>query len=1531
MISNLKTLLLLVILSFNYTNSKATSDSLKIERYKKHVISLDYISRHTNNNKYYLSLTSNYCDSIIKIDNENLFAKLQKKKINLTLATCDQNMNHKIELFPFFNGLPNYMGFADDPIEYAYDESIEKLLSTKYLELQNIPIANTNITSVIIRKNCNDEMFEIVNQTIHKNTNHHIIQPTELREILGNDKTEALLNGKLNESIFSILCEKLNLDKIGIFIVDDLDVIEESIWLVQTEFLTYSNLNSYSEPLNSKGFNHDKRHISFITILLLFLKSILLISALAFFNQNIRQIINNGSSAIKDVIELFLKKLRFVSTFFLIPAITSFFIIYSLSYLMPEPEDHYLEFSAKLWIALLTLGMSLMPTLINLYFVNRMNLDGFHTLKGYRFFANASLYASYFPLFVFYIILFDDYPMYAHLFMVFITLIIGDLLAKSYFNYSSTTQNIALKKASFIGLILGIISLLIFNSIILTGLNISNLLLSFAIILPLNGIYSLSNSFLIKRYKSQIKNSIKFENFQKFPFVDSLINIENDIYNRITSNINDEKLNIMLISGPAGIGKTRSLIESKNRFIKNGWDWYYGDCDEVQGENSPTYEPFLEAFRKLLNIDEFALDRGQKIENSLSKAVQVGSSIVSADSLINEYSKSRDQTLTDLCIEIIEKLETNKKRIIFIMEDIHWIDEESYAFFKSFIKHVNRNKFLRGNMCIILTIRNKVHEQDRGPSYDKLYAELNELNSNSSFGFSINKLLNKKDFKLNDFVKNLSKKNNQFKIQNSSLNEINNLFNQTLDPNDNLGQITPLYIFQVIESWIKDKILIYDPAGYFLSRPIDDSYLPNTENIDSFYHSIIDQYDEKWRRLLESASIIGNKFNADILSQVWSYELLDVLGFLEKAVNDGLLIDVSDEDNIYKFFDKRIVSSIKSYFNNSKNESPNVFSGRRQIVLEYNKRYLQLQSHIIENPHGYHTEEILKVIRRLTSLLYNVKYKEIAEKLILEVVVRLFEKREGEKLAGFSDFIISFDKLKDVNTIVLYLKELVSFSISIPRTLEIKKIVSELKFKEGSVAYDLRLYLLLYVYNKHESINSGIDKTNLRYIGDKVKSQFTGIPQFSIGFLAYKYAVEHKFIKPANNSKDFINNKGEWDEDHALDAVFNDIVEDLEIESDNDYIALDDLRNFYNYVNEKNINYESRIQLHKLKRLCKTENPDKNYINNASIDLYNNIMISGEFELIKSVLIFRLEVLSNLIEDDNIAINLFRDSQHILLRENKHTIQWVELTLEFMNTNSGSIYLKNHLDEAINFFNTTESYLNKIIDFKIYSNLVSIWAASKYSILIETKKHKEAIQHNLKHLERIKSSIGINNQDYINMCIDIAKAYEYFDNGKKSTQYRLEAIKISESQTNTDNAKELAVQYANISHVYRNKLNDSKKALKYALKSLDIKETMVKDKSYGISLYHVGRALEMDNQYVEAISIFKKAFDYFPEDTDRQKFQKLVLELNLGICEFKIDFKLGLKRLTSVLKKIKTKENQSYSTKEILSRIKLAEDLISKK
>ena len=87
------------------------------------------------------------------------------------------------------------------------------------------------------------------------------------------------------------------------------------------------------------------------------------------------------------------------------------------------------------------------------------------------------------------------------------------------------------------------------------------------------------------------------------------------------------------------------------------------------------------------------------------------------------------------------------------------------------------------------------------------------------------------------------------------------------------------------------------PDGYLLTKTVDIESLPPDEDVDSYYHTIFETFDPKWRRILESASVIGNKFDADILAQVWGYKLLDVLDFLENAVNKNLLIDVSSQDN----------------------------------------------------------------------------------------------------------------------------------------------------------------------------------------------------------------------------------------------------------------------------------------------------------------------------------------------------------------------------------------------------------------------------------------------------------------------------------------------------------------------------------------------------------------------------------------------------------------------------------------------------------
>ena len=174
-------------ISFSEGATSSSSDSL-YNKYKTHILTLDYISRKTNNNTFFLNQAEQYCDSLMITGKDSAWAHAFKEKIELTLGSCEDNLNHRIQLFPYFNGPPPYMGFADDVIEYAYDQSLEELFATPFKKLHNGPLSKVNISSIITRGNCDDEMFEIVKQTIMGNTSHYVITTEQLNELLGNQK-----------------------------------------------------------------------------------------------------------------------------------------------------------------------------------------------------------------------------------------------------------------------------------------------------------------------------------------------------------------------------------------------------------------------------------------------------------------------------------------------------------------------------------------------------------------------------------------------------------------------------------------------------------------------------------------------------------------------------------------------------------------------------------------------------------------------------------------------------------------------------------------------------------------------------------------------------------------------------------------------------------------------------------------------------------------------------------------------------------------------------------------------------------------------------------------------------------------------------------------------------------------------------------------------------------------------------------------------------------------------------------------------
>ena len=1267
-------------------SKKDPSESLQ-NKYKRHVTTLDYISRKTDNNKYFLNLALNYCDSLSKFKEEVFWTTNYKNKIQLTLASSKNSMSHKVQFFNFFKELPTYMGFADTPDTYAYQNALKELYTINSL-------ADENHTSIITRGDCSDVMFEKVYQSVVSNTNHNIITSNQLLKTLGETTTHKILNGELTAESLDLVCKKFNLENLGIFRVTNLDIIEEQIWLVKSEFSTYSSEDGFSELQFSKGFSQDKRGTWRYYILVLLLESILFITLIAVLEEKFIKFIRTKKwYSVKEMFSQFLKKLNYVILCFTLPTLLSFLMIYTLSFLTPSFSDHYMEFNSLFWVIAITLGMSIIPTFINLFIINRLQIDGFHSIRGYRTFANASLYATYIPLFVFYIVQFENYPRTPHFLLLILSFVLGDLMARSYFKYTSKNNHSNQKAQAISGLVIGILALIFFNTYALTEISTTVFLSSLIFVAPLSIIHYQFGKYMDKRNEKKLKFSSEKKLFKdgEIKFIQEVIDPKKDIYDIIDSNLSSKQLNIMLIAAPMGIGKTRSLEEAQAIFKENNWNWYYGDCDEIQGKDAISFEPFIEAFKTILRVNEFT-DRSKQMESLSGDAVKVMAGLTGVGTeLISDYQRDENRSMTEICVEIAEKLELSSNKTVFVLEDIHWIDPESYIFLKHFIKTVNRNEFIKGNLCVVLTLRNDDHHSYRGKNYRELRNDLNELNNQLETPTKIDDLLKENQFNVNDFINYLSNQNNQFKIQDDSLADINFLLNSAISDSKDGLVITPLYILKLIEQWIQNQLLFYTPDGYVLNRSIDSIELPNTNEINAYYHTILKEFDPKWTRILESATTIGNKFNAKILAQVWNYELLDVLGFLEDAEKKGFIIDIPNEDNMFEFTNKRVVSAIKNYYSDTND------TGVKQIIIEYNKRYLELQKHIIEDPSEYSIEEVLAVVRRLAMMAANPHYNKTAKRLIFEIIVRLLVDEEYDKVAAFSNFLEN-SKFTSLGKLIILVTKVLNPSTSVK---EFKKVSTELYnniYPETSVEQEFRVYGLMFMRMK--SIPKidlekkyPIKINELELIKEQIDKTYRGKTLISLSFLylnATTIQFEEKLL--------FLENLNSQLKTSSEYKRFNLYVEHLKISL-----------KFANDFDKKEIDQSSKL-------------------------LLQEVISTKDFRLIKICLKLRIKIVSKFTGNIEDGIEIFKIYDSYLRPKQIINIHWVSFFTSFMNTNSGILYGNKNFEDAKLNLRLCKDFINKRHNSNDWSNLIEDWFNAKKQLFKEAKMLDELKKINKQHI-----------------------------------------------------------------------------------------------------------------------------------------------------------------------------------------------------
>ena len=741
----------------------------------------------------------------------------------------------------------------------------------------------------VIETNYNDpEMDEVIRQAITSNSNHYVITKYELTKILGDN---------ISKNKYELLAKSFNTKTLGIVKIEFLDSINEIYYhsAAFSEFdATSKSINqlayveAFKQDVNAKLTN--KYKLLLYTLALLFL---LFIVFRGWRKSNWTQ-------------------------YFITSIVLSYFIIFLLVKVLVMYDisgvDYYLEYNAILWKLLVSIIFSIIPIVITYvvimkvkFLVEEVNKPISLIFIIYGVCVSSIIFFSGLEVFE------NSYSLYLYNYLLVLFVL---------FIPSQTSGRIASR-------------FLINNekiTILPLALNFTAITYIFFILLSVNSIVDILISIIpvvllsvISFYFKPILKFIKFlsesvdESMNATPFDNPKYVYPENFDELIANNklLSNEVLQVNIVCGFSGTGKTRLITEIEKQFDTE-IEFFRGDCD--QETSTVTYEPFVEAFQKILGEGTFVdqASKAKMLSEKLSKSGLLD--VVPGGNIIDSITTSGEDNVRDYKViikELLEYFKKEKKDIVIAIEDLNNIDENSLEMLKDLIYEIgiHYNSFNKISFLLTSTIpfandNNNMHFLKELSSNDIIKTNTLYENLGESYAHFTSKCLNNLNLEYES----------EMKIQNY------------IDQNDlhNCLQVTEA--IKLIDTY---KMFDYD-GRLSLKKKVDLTTLPINKVISGVFTETIEKLDTELFNILECAAYIGKTFEANVMVCIIGKDRLEILNRLREAEDLGLVIDKSDADDIYEFTSRALMKELKNYKIKGGKSVVNV----SQIVKEYNDRII---------------------------------------------------------------------------------------------------------------------------------------------------------------------------------------------------------------------------------------------------------------------------------------------------------------------------------------------------------------------------------------------------------------------------------------------------------------------------------------------------------------------------------------------------------------------------------------------------------------
>ncbi|MBN1354846.1 protein kinase [bacterium] len=391
-------------------------------------------------------------------------------------------------------------------------------------------------------------------------------------------------------------------------------------------------------------------------------------------------------------------------------------------------------------------------------------------------------------------------------------------------------------------------------------------------------------------------------------------------FNGVFENIHSTANTIFLIQGEAGIGKTRLMKEAGANARIKGFSVLRGSCLEV--ERFP-YGGFLQPLEIL--ADRLRVESKDEAELILANRGKILSRICPRFEEIEWVAKQappvaldpmQDKLRTFDAIKSLLVNAANHRKILLVLEDIHWADELSIEFLHYIARSLSAGETTRRiPIAILATFRSEDIKTDQ--ALHQIINKIKELNIIKSIDLD--------------------------PLNREQTEQLIRLLLGTEEPDPELLERVysgsggnPFFIEEILKGLLEEKILVREGDAWIFeavetgeyvsvsgSMSLTSTGIPIPDRIRELISRRLDRLNEETRNILIRASVLGMRFEFSVLMRVVEMHEDILLDRMDEAMREDLIEEIPGSGGEVLRFKHNMVRSV--LFNG--------ISGRRRVRI----------------------------------------------------------------------------------------------------------------------------------------------------------------------------------------------------------------------------------------------------------------------------------------------------------------------------------------------------------------------------------------------------------------------------------------------------------------------------------------------------------------------------------------------------------------------------------------------------------------------